>query len=639
MGVDRPEQDRDGVGLVVIGGFEAAGPDCLDDGGLVGVALAGDVSLDCSDRHALVGDVVLLAPGGERREEAAVEVCGVCADVPANFFEIDRFNAGGIRSDASEPATEAQVAHATAVIAAWSERGGAALDDAVGELHRPAGGRAEVQREDRARRRTECGRDSAGTCVRRTRGKHAGLLSSERNLVAALPIDRCLAADAGDSCAWEFLLNCEDAVADGLDQDRDLGDGEHTSLACDVVGLVFAANERDDFAGRGQYAFPDLRERACAGLVRGSIERRPGAPHAFDLRGNEALLAGPERGVETILLLVELGAEEIRHEQPQATNAPLAFHVARHLVEAIDHRSNAIGRRRHRIGDGIEPANGPSHGALGGEEASAKVEASRYISNMLAEMRALGLGIIIVDQTPAAVSPQVVRNTNLKIAHRTVAREDRETLADAMLMHPAHAELLGRLVPGQAYIYADRFFRPHLIRSPLRIPDVPIALSAGSPAVGTPVLDDELIEWLGKQNWYREAVIARSGELDAATETALMAVTNLRAKIEAARDELVKLANGISAAQNEAGKPIDSSDELTTRFRNAQFRHGVAVRECIKDLSQRMGSLEAEYRAIVQASKRLGRKAPSEGSIADCRNLLSSLEQVASQLGLTHEPV
>src|SRR5262249_15736759 len=66
----------------------------------------------------------------------------------------------------------------------------------------------------------------------------------------------------------------------------------------------------------------------------------------------------------------------------------------------------------------------------GSEETSAKVEASRYISNMLAEMRAMGLAILVVDQTPAAVAAQVVRNTNLKIAHRTVAKQDRETLAD-----------------------------------------------------------------------------------------------------------------------------------------------------------------------------------------------------------------
>lgn len=104
------------------------------------------------------------------------------------------------------------------------------------------------------------------------------------------------------------------------------------------------------------------------------------------------------------------------------------------------------------------------------EETDAKAEASRHVSNMLAEMRALGLGIIVVDQTPAAVAAQVVRNTNLKIAHRTVAKEDRETLADAMLMHPAHAELMGRLRPGQAYVYADRFYRPHLVRVPLQTP-------------------------------------------------------------------------------------------------------------------------------------------------------------------------
>jgi DNA helicase HerA-like ATPase len=102
------------------------------------------------------------------------------------------------------------------------------------------------------------------------------------------------------------------------------------------------------------------------------------------------------------------------------------------------------------------------------DSSSSKSETSRYVSNMLAELRALGLGIIVVDQTPSAVSKQVIRNTNLKIVHRTVAKRDRETLADAMLMNPAQAASLGRLQVGWAYFYADRVYRPELIQVPMK---------------------------------------------------------------------------------------------------------------------------------------------------------------------------
>lgn len=162
----------------------------------------------------------------------------------------------------------------------------------------------------------------------------------------------------------------------------------------------------------------------------------------------------------------------------------------------------------------------------GSEESSAKVEGSRYVSNMLAEMRALGLGIMVVDQTPAAVATQVIRNTNLKIAHRTVAKQDRETLSDAMLMHPAHAELLGRLVPGQAYVYADRFYRPQLMQGVIVSPDKSIRKAGGVADVGSPS-DQDLATWLQKCDWYRDAFTIRNSELKKRVENTREALEQL----------------------------------------------------------------------------------------------------------------
>ncbi len=144
------------------------------------------------------------------------------------------------------------------------------------------------------------------------------------------------------------------------------------------------------------------------------------------------------------------------------------------------------------------------------EEASARVEASRYISNMLAEMRALGLSIIVVDQSPAAVAAQVIRNTNLKIAHRTVAKQDRETLADSMLMEPLQTELLGRLVPGQAYLYADTVYRPRLVQSAL-VTSTNAAATTGDALL--PPNDDNVVTWLGGQTWYAELLRRREEQL------------------------------------------------------------------------------------------------------------------------------
>src|SRR5436309_3454448 len=88
MGLDRPEQDRDGVSLVVIRWREATGPHGGDDDRLVGVALARDEALDRADRHALVGNAALLAPGGQRREKTSKDVCRVDPSMFSHLFEI-----------------------------------------------------------------------------------------------------------------------------------------------------------------------------------------------------------------------------------------------------------------------------------------------------------------------------------------------------------------------------------------------------------------------------------------------------------------------------------------------------------------------------------------------------------------------
>ena len=91
---------------------------------------------------------MLLAPGGQRREEAAINVSRVRSDMPTDLFEIDGREAACIRRNSVEPSAEAQIAHAAAIVAARSKRHGPAFDPAARKLHGPASGRAEVEREN-----------------------------------------------------------------------------------------------------------------------------------------------------------------------------------------------------------------------------------------------------------------------------------------------------------------------------------------------------------------------------------------------------------------------------------------------------------------------------------------------------------
>ena len=93
---------------------------------------------------------VLLAPGGQRGEQTAIDVRRISAGVAAHFLEVDGAQAADVGHQLVEPTAEAQVAHSAAVVAARPERHRAAGDRAVAGAQRPAGGGAEIEREDRA---------------------------------------------------------------------------------------------------------------------------------------------------------------------------------------------------------------------------------------------------------------------------------------------------------------------------------------------------------------------------------------------------------------------------------------------------------------------------------------------------------
>ena len=104
--------------------------------------------------------------------------------------------------------------------------------------------------------------------------------------------------------------------------------------------------------------------------------------------------------------------------------------------------------------------------STGGEDNTnnPKAFAAEYVTRMLAEMRALGEGIIVVDQLPTAVAPEVVKNTGTKLALRQVSEDDREELGGTMLLDPQQTLELARLRVGEAFLYHENLHAPRRVR-------------------------------------------------------------------------------------------------------------------------------------------------------------------------------
>ncbi|WP_309720740.1 hypothetical protein [Armatimonas sp.] len=100
------------------------------------------------------------------------------------------------------------------------------------------------------------------------------------------------------------------------------------------------------------------------------------------------------------------------------------------------------------------------------EGADPKGIAVRYFTRMLAEMRALGEGLIIADQLPTALAPEVVKNTNIKIMHRLTAADDREVLGKTMVLSEGQLEQAAVLPVGMSYVFQEGWPTARLVKEP-----------------------------------------------------------------------------------------------------------------------------------------------------------------------------
>lgn len=78
-------------------------------------------------------------------------------------------------------------------------------------------------------------------------------------------------------------------------------------------------------------------------------------------------------------------------------------------------------------------------------------------SNMLAEVRKYGEGLIIADQIPNKMAPDVLKNTNTKIVHKLFAQDDKDAIGNTMALSKEQKEFLSNLTTGRSIIFAPEF--------------------------------------------------------------------------------------------------------------------------------------------------------------------------------------
>lgn len=137
------------------------------------------------------------------------------------------------------------------------------------------------------------------------------------------------------------------------------------------------------------------------------------------------------------LLLCNYIREELKIIKKK--NADDANKNPNHVI-FIEEAHNVIANTAEQSGSNINP----------------KISATKFIVDMLAEVRALRESIVIADQLPSSMAQEVMKNTGLKIALRMSSQDEREYISSTISASTVQIDSLSRYEKGKSLVFFEK---------------------------------------------------------------------------------------------------------------------------------------------------------------------------------------
>lgn len=219
---------------------------------------------------------------------------------------------------------------------------------------------------------------------------------------------------------------------------------------------------RDAFAG-GVYAFPTLSDfwRAVEKVtLESGFGERLQAEYMGSLKARiDSLLVGAKgmmlnnpRSLDFYDLVTRKVVIELEEIKNGAEKSLLMGFILTNLLQAVQaHHREDPGFRHITL---VEEAHRLLSRYVPGDSMNKK-QGVEVFADMLAEVRKYGESLIIVDQIPDKMTPEVLKNTNTKIVHKLFARDDKNTIGDTIALSDDQKEFLSKLPTGRAIVFSQ----------------------------------------------------------------------------------------------------------------------------------------------------------------------------------------
>ena len=172
--------------------------------------------------------------------------------------------------------------------------------------------------------------------------------------------------------------------------------------------------------------------------------------------GSKGFMLNTKRSINFKQLLNQKVIFELEEIRNGSEKSLVMGFILTHLLEAI--KSNFEERNEHKVNHIIliEEAHRLLSKYEPGDSMNKK-QGVEVFTDMLAEIRKYGECLMIADQIPNKLAPEVLKNTNTKIVHRIFAADDKKAIGNTMALEEEQSDFLSKLNAGQAIVFSGGF--------------------------------------------------------------------------------------------------------------------------------------------------------------------------------------
>ena len=229
----------------------------------------------------------------------------------------------------------------------------------------------------------------------------------------------------------------------------------------------YSVEDKDNYEGTpfadGEFAFPTLSEvltKTEDVVQEQGFDERLRKDYIGSIKarlqgltlGSKGFMLNCQRSVDFMSLLDKQVVLELEPIPSAAQKSLIIGFILTSLLQAIKKKFYDNGGRKINHITLIEEAHRLLSKPEPGSNQSQK-QATDTFADMLAEIRKYGESLVIADQIPGKLTPEVIKNTNTKIIHRLFAKDDKDAVGYTMGLEEEQANFLSNLLPGRAIIF------------------------------------------------------------------------------------------------------------------------------------------------------------------------------------------